>query len=153
MLMPIVKVLAPAELIALQSETDKVYVDPALIEYAVRIVTATREPKKYGLPDLQKYNAFGASPRASINLILTARGLALVRGRTYVLPQDVYDMVLDVLRHRMVLTYEALSDAVTSDKIIGKVMERIPIPVVPLQEHVKLPAAHGAPAQGAPAAA
>lgn len=139
-LTPIVKVLTPEELVALQFETDKVYVDPALIEYAVRIVTATREPKKYGLPDLQKYIAFGASPRASINLILTARALALVRGRGYVLPQDVYDMVLDVLRHRMVLTYEALSDGVTSDKIISRVMERIPIPVVPLQEHIKLPA-------------
>ena len=136
MLMPIAKVLTPEELITLQSETDKVYVDPALIEYAVRIVTATREPKRYGLPDLQKYIAFGASPRASINLILTARALAMVNGRTYVLPQDVYDMVLDVLRHRMVLTYEALSDGVTADKIIAKVMEKIPIPVIPQPERI-----------------
>jgi MoxR-like ATPase len=135
-LMPIAKVLTPEELVALQGETDKVYVDPALIEYAVRIVTATREPKKYGLPDLQKYIAFGASPRASINLILTARALAMVLGRTYVLPQDVFDMVLDVLRHRMVLTYEALSDGVTSDKIIVKVMEKIPIPVIPQPERI-----------------
>lgn len=136
MLMPIAKVLAPEELVALQIETDKVYTDPALIEYAVRIVTATREPKKYGLPDLQKYIAFGASPRASINLILTARALAMVQGRTYVLPQDVYDMVLDVLRHRMVLTYEALSDGITSDKIIVKVMDKIPIPVIPQPERI-----------------
>lgn len=135
-LMPIAKVLTPEELVALQIETDKVYTDPALIEYAVRIVTATREPKKYGLPDLQKYIAFGASPRASINLILTARALAMVNGRTYVLPQDVYDMVLDVLRHRMVLTYEALSDGVTADKIIVKVMEKIPIPVIPQPERI-----------------
>ncbi len=136
MLMPIARVLAPEELVALQSETDKVYVDPALIEYAVRVVTATREPKRYGLPDLQKYIAFGASPRASINLILTARALAMVNGRTYVLPQDVYDMVLDVLRHRMVLTYEALSDGVSADKIIVKVMEKIPIPVIPQPERI-----------------
>lgn len=129
--MAIGKVLQPDELLALQKETDKSYVDPALIEYAVRIVTATRDPKKYQLPDLQKYISFGASPRASINLILTARALAMVRGRQYVLPQDVFDMVLDVLRHRMVLTYEALSDGVTADKIIMKVMDKIPIPVIP----------------------
>ncbi len=135
-LLPIARVLTPEELIALQNETDKVYVDPALIEYAVRIVTATREPKRYGLPDLQKYISFGASPRASINLILTARALAMVNGRTYVLPQDVFDMVLDVLRHRMVLTYEALSDGVTADKIIVKVMEKIPIPVIPQPERI-----------------
>jgi len=135
-LLPIARVLTPEELIALQNETDKVYVDPALIEYAVRIVTATREPKRYGLPDLQKYISFGASPRASINLILTARALAMVNGRTYVLPQDVFDMVLDVLRHRTVLTYEALSDGVTADKIIVKVMEKIPIPVIPQPERI-----------------
>lgn len=135
-LMPIAKVLTPEELVTLQIETDKVYADPALIEYAVRIVTATREPKKYGLPDLQKYIAYGASPRASINLILTARALAMVNGRTYVLPQDVYDMGLDVLRHRMVLTYEALSDGITADKIIVKVMEKIPIPVIPQPERI-----------------
>lgn len=139
-LMPIAKVLTPEELVTLQMETDKVYVDPALIEYAVRIVTATREPKKYGLPDLQKYIAFGASPRASINLILTARALAMVNGRTYALPQDVFDMVLDVLRHRMVLTYEALSDGVTADKIITKVMEKIPIPVIPQPERIPVKA-------------
>lgn len=134
--LPIARVLNPNELIGLQAETDKVYVDPGLIEYAVRIVTATREPKRYGIQDIQKYISFGASPRASINLILTARALALVRGRGYVLAQDVLDMVLDVLRHRMVLTYEALSDGVTSDRIINRVLERIPIPVVPLQEHM-----------------
>lgn len=133
-LMGITKVLSPEELITLQQETDKAYVDPALIEYAVRMVTATREPKKYQLPDMQKYIAFGASPRASINLILTARALAMVRGRQYVLPQDVYDMVFDVLRHRMVLTYEALSDGITSDKIIEKVINKIPIPVIPQPE-------------------
>ena len=77
---------------------------------------------------------FGASPRASINLILTARALAFVRGRAYALPQDVLDMALDVMRHRMVLTYEALSDNVTSDMLLQKILDRIPIPVVPLHE-------------------
>ena len=76
------------------------YVDPALIEYAIRLVTATRKPKDFGLKELQHYILFGASPRASINLILTARALAFVRGRSYALPQDVLDMALDVMRHR-----------------------------------------------------
>ena len=80
---------------------------------------------------------FGASPRASINLILTARALAFVRGRRYALPQDVLDMALDVMRHRIVLSYEALSESVGGDDIIKKVLDRIPIPVVPLHEHTK----------------
>ena len=80
---------------------------------------------------------FGASPRASINLILTARALAFVRGRDYVLPQDVLDMALDVIRHRLVLSYEALSDSVSSDDILKKILDRIAIPVVPLHEHTR----------------
>ena len=129
------KVLTTDQLLALQKEVDKVYVDPALIEYAVRMVTATRTPQDIGLKELQHYIMFGASPRASINLILTARALAFVRGRQYVLPQDVLDMALDVIRHRIVLSYEALSDNVTGDDILAKVLDRIPLPVVPLHEH------------------
>jgi len=130
------KILTTDQLLALQKEVDKVYVDPALMEYAVRMVTATRNPKDIGLNDLQKYIMFGASPRASINLILTGRALAFVRGRNYALPQDVLDMALDVMRHRIVLSYEALSDNVTGDDILDKIFDRIPIPVVPLHEHV-----------------
>ena len=129
------KILTTDELLALQKQADKVYVDPALIEYAVRMVTATRKPQEVGLSELQKYIMFGASPRASINLILTGRALAFVRGRNYALPQDVLDMALDVMRHRIVLSYEALSDNVSGDIIIQKVLDRIPIPVVPLHEH------------------
>ncbi len=92
--------------------------DPALIEYAVRLVTATRQAEGLGLSELEPYIMFGASPRASINLILTARALAFVRGRAYALPQDVQDMALDVMRHRLVLSYEALSDNVTSDDLL-----------------------------------
>lgn len=132
------KVLTTDQLLALQKQADKVYVDPALIEYAVRMVTATRSPKEIGLPDLQKYILFGASPRASINLILTGRALAFVRERKYALPQDVLDMALDVMRHRIVLSYEALSDNVTGDMILEKILDRIPIPVVPLHEHTEL---------------
>ena len=132
------KVLTTEQLIDLQKETDRVFVDPALIEYAVRMVTATRQPKDFGLKDLEHYILFGASPRASINLILTARALAFVRGRNYTLPQDVLDMAFDVMRHRLVLTYEALSDNVTSDSLLQKILDRIPIPVVPLHEHVNI---------------
>src|SRR5574339_981561 len=106
------KVLTTDQLLDLQKEADKVYVDPALMEYAVRMVTATRSPQEVGLKELQRYIMFGASPRASINLILTGRALAYVRGRNYALPQDVLDMALDVMRHRIVLSYEALSDNV-----------------------------------------
>jgi len=129
------KVLTTEDLVALQAEVDKVYVDPALIEYSVRMVTATRDPKLVGLQDIEHYIMFGASPRASINLILTARALAFVRGRNYALPQDVLDMAFDVIRHRLVLSYEALSDHVTADDLLKKIFDSIPIPVVPLREH------------------
>jgi len=132
------KVLSTDQLVVLQQQADKVYVDPALIEYAVQLVTATRKAKEYGLKELVPYITFGASPRASINLILTGRALAFMRGRGYVLQQDVLDMALDVMRHRMVLSYEALSDNVTSDDLLQKVFDRIPIPVVPLRENAKL---------------
>jgi len=127
-------VLTTDELRSLQQATDRIYVDPSLLEYAVRLVTATRDPAAEGLRDLARYITFGASPRASINLILTARALAFVRGRDYVLPQDVRDMVLDVMRHRVVLSFEALSDDVSSDAILGAILARIPVPVVPLRE-------------------
>jgi MoxR-like ATPase len=129
------KVLTTAQLLGLQQEADRVYVDPALIQYAIRIVGATRTPQAVGLKELQPYIMFGASPRASINLILAARALAFVRGRRYALPQDVLDMVLDVLRHRVVLSYEALSDNMTGDDLLHKILGRMPVPVVPLHEH------------------
>jgi MoxR-like ATPase len=99
------------------------------------MVTATRKPKEIGMNELERYILFGASPRASINLILTARALAFVRGRNYALPQEVLDMALDVMRHRLVLSYEALSDNVTSDELLKRILDRIPIPEVPLHEH------------------
>jgi len=129
------KVLTTEQLVALQEQVDRVYVDPALIEYAVRMVAATRDPKLVNLQEVEHYIMFGASPRASINLILTGRALAFVRGRNYVLPQDVLDMALDVIRHRMVLSYEALSDNVSADDLLKQIIDRIPIPVVPLREH------------------
>ena len=128
-------VLTTEQLIALQREADKVFVDPVLMEYVVRLVTATRQPKDYGIPDIAKYITYGGSPRASINLVLTARALAFMRGRSYVLAQDIADVAVDVLRHRIVLSYEALSDDVTPDTIVAKVMERIPVPTAPMQGH------------------
>jgi MoxR-like ATPase len=128
------RVLTTEHLLNLQQEVDKVYVDPALIEYAVRLVTATRQPQQVGLPDLARYIMFGASPRASINLILAGRALAFVRGRPYALPQEVRDMALDVMRHRLVLSYEALSDNVSSDDLLTQILDRIAMPEVPLHE-------------------
>jgi MoxR-like ATPase len=128
-------VLTTDALLEMQRAADRVYVDPALYEYAVRLATATRNPEKHGLQELNKYITFGASPRASINLILTARALAYVRGRDYALPEDVLDMALDVLRHRLVLSFEALSDDVSSDAILRTILTRIPVPVVPLRDH------------------
>jgi MoxR-like ATPase len=128
-------VLTTEQLIGLQRETDKVFVDPVLMEYVVRLVTATRSPKDYGVQDIAKYITYGASPRASINIVLTARALAFMRGRAYVLAKDISDVAADVLRHRIVLSYEALSDDVTSDTLIAKVMERIPVPTAPMHGH------------------
>jgi len=132
------KVLANEQLLRLQQEADRVYVDPALIEYAVRMVTATRKLKEDGLEELDRYVLFGASPRASINLILTARALAYVRGREYALPQDIMDMALDVMRHRLVLSYEALADNVTSDDLLKMIINQIPTPVIPLHERINI---------------
>ena len=138
MLEGVQRVLTTQQLVGLQQEVDKVYVDPALIEYAVKIVNATRSPQEMGLKEMKPYITFGASPRASINLILTARALAYIRGRGYALPQDVLDMALDVIRHRLVLSYQALSDNVSSDDILKKILNRIPVPVVPLHEHANV---------------
>jgi MoxR-like ATPase len=125
------------QLSILQRECRTLYVDPALKQYAVRLASATREPNRYGLADLAKYLSFGASPRASINLIEGARALAFLRGRTYVLPEDLTDLVLDVFRHRLVLTYEALAEAVTADRLIQRIMQHLPAPDKPLESHVR----------------
>ena len=124
------------QLAILQSACRKNYVDPALIQYAVQVSTATRNPKHAGLADLGKYINFGASPRATIHLIECARALSFLRNRDYVLPQDLIDVLPDVLRHRLVLTYEALSDGVSSDQIIQNILRAIPAPEKPLESHV-----------------
>ena len=121
------------QLAQLQRECREVYVDPSLMQYAVRLVGATRQPEKHDLADLRQYITFGASPRATIGMIEGARALAMLRGRRYVLPEDVSDLVPDVMRHRIVLSYEALAADVTADEIVQRVMKKIPVPDRPMQ--------------------
>ncbi|MDP2035562.1 MAG: MoxR family ATPase, partial [Polaromonas sp.] len=127
------------QLAALQAECRRVYVDPSLVQYAVRLVSATRNPEKHGIKDLSRFITFGASPRATINLTEGARALAMLRGRSYALPEDMTDLVPDVLRHRLVLSYEALSEGLSADAVVGKVMSRVSPPAKPLA-HEKLAA-------------
>ena len=131
----IASVASTEQLVALQRECRGAYVDPALIQYAVKLASATRHPDRYGLGEFGRYLTYGASPRASIALIEGARALAFLRGRDYVLPEDVADIAPDVLRHRLVLSYEALSDALTPDSIIQSIMENVPTPDKPLEAH------------------
>ena len=132
-------VASTEQLAALQRECRLVYVDPSLVQYAVRLVSATRQPAKHGLKELSRFITFGASPRATINLTEGARALAMLRGRTYALPEDMTDLVPDVMRHRLVLSYEALSEGLDADAIIGRITAKIPPPAKPL-EHDKLAA-------------
>ena len=124
------QVLSLDELIALQEGVDDVFVHHAVGEYAVRLVMATREPDRWGLPALKPLIAHGASPRGSLGLVRGAKALAVLRGRNYVLPVDVADLAVDVLAHRLVLTYEALADEVTAVSIINQVLAAIDAPQV-----------------------
>jgi MoxR-like ATPase len=134
----VVPVATTEQLNALQRECQSVYVDPSLMQYAVRLASATRDPERCGLSDLGKFVSFGASPRASIHLIEGARALAFLRGRGYVLPEDVSDLVPDVFRHRLVLAYEALAEGMTADQLIHRIMQHIPAPDKPLETHVRV---------------
>jgi MoxR-like ATPase len=122
------RIIDPEQLVAMQSQVDDVYVDPSLIEYAVQLAHATREPARVGLEDLARYVTFGASPRASISLVLGARALSFLRGRDYVVPEDLTDLALDVLRHRLVLSYEALSDDITADVVLSRILGALKVP-------------------------
>jgi MoxR-like ATPase len=121
-------VMGSQQLSALQRETRGIYVDPSLIEYSVRVSGATRDLEAVGLKDMAGYVTYGASPRASIYMILAAQGLALLRGRDYVLPEDVQALARDVLRHRLVLSYEALGDNVTAEDILDEILAAVPAP-------------------------
>jgi MoxR-like ATPase len=126
------RILSLDQLTALQTQTRNVYVDRLVAEYAVALCDATRHPAAYHLPDLGGYLAYGASPRGSINLVAAARALAVLRGRGYALPQDVQELARDVLRHRLVLTYQALAEQITPDTLLTAVLDAIPPPRIDL---------------------
>ena len=128
-------ILSLDELRGLQQAAAEVYVDRGVVDYAVSLTVATREPAAYQLGDLEELIAYGASPRASLGLIAAGRALALLRGRGYVLPQDVFDVAPEVLRHRLVLTYEALAQDLTTDQIVNRVIGTVPAPrIAPSQD-------------------
>jgi MoxR-like ATPase len=127
-------VLERDDVISCQRAALDVYVDRLVAEYAIGLVTATRDPKAFGVPDVARYVEFGASPRGSIWLIRGAQALACMRGRDYILPRDVAELAKDVLRHRLVLSYEALAEAVSPDRILDQVLEAVPVPDVELAE-------------------
>jgi MoxR-like ATPase len=122
------------ELRALQRDVHQVYADPALIAYAVSLADATRSPAAYGLDELASYIAYGASPRGPISLIVAARALALIRGRDFVTADDVHALAADALRHRLVLSYQALAEEVTADSILERVRAVVPVPQLDLPE-------------------
>jgi len=128
--------ITAADLVRLQGVAARVFVHHALVDYVVRLVIATRTPADHGLSDVAGWVSYGASPRASLGTIAAARALALVRGRDYVLPQDVVDVVPDVLRHRLVLSYDALADGVPIDHVITRVLQTVPLPQVSARPQV-----------------
>jgi MoxR-like ATPase len=129
------RVLDPGVLTRLQERADEVFVHHAIIDYAVRLVLASRSPVEHGLPDLAGLLTYGASPRASLGLVAAARALALLRGRDYAVPDDVRAVALDVLPHRLVLSYDALADGLTADQIAGRIVAGVAAPqVAPRQE-------------------
>jgi MoxR-like ATPase len=117
-------------LLEMQAAVRRLYVDPSLMIYAVKLVAATRAPEKCGLPDYGRFIQYGASPRASIAMIEAGRALAFMRGRDYVLPADVMDVAADVLRHRLVPSYEALSEGLTSDQLVQRILRAVPPPIL-----------------------
>jgi MoxR-like ATPase len=134
----VIPVATTEQLGALQRQCRSGYVEPSLIQYAVRLAAATRDPERFGVKEVKNYLSYGASPRAPIHLIEGARALAFLRGRDYALPEDVTDLVLDVFRHRLVLSYEALAEGLAADDLIKRVMQQVRAPEKPLQSHVKV---------------
>jgi len=121
-------VLEKERLLALREVVDAVYLDTKMRGYILDLVLATRDPKTAGLPDLADLISYGASPRATIYLARAAKALAMVRGRGYVIPEDVKELAPDVLRHRIVPTYEAEAEEISTDALIGRLLDRIPVP-------------------------
>jgi len=134
----VARVATTEQLLTLQKKVRELYVDPTLMQYAVKVVAATRDPAKAGLADAGKLVLYGASPRATIGMIEAGRALAFLRGRDYVLPEDVIDVTPDVLRHRIVLSYEALSDGTSADDLIRQILKAVPKPEKMLESHVRV---------------
>jgi MoxR-like ATPase len=130
------QLLTIEDLRAVQAEVRSIYVDPGLVSYALQLATATRRPGDFGLPDLARFIDFGASPRGPISLIHAARGLAVVRGRDYVLVQDLQELIKDALRHRMVLSYEALAERRSPDSLLDEIVAAVPVPQLDLAGRV-----------------
>ncbi len=128
------QILDPDQVMALQAAADAVYIDRAVVDYAVNLVLTTRNPEAMGLEDLSELITYGASPRASLGLVRAGRALALMRGRTYVMPQDVFDVAPEILRHRVVLSYEALARDLTSDHVLSRILSTIPAPHISPQQ-------------------
>jgi MoxR-like ATPase len=120
--------VTPAELIRARSAVEMIYMDQQVERYIVDLVLATRDPGAYGLDDLRELIAFGASPRATLFLARAAKGLAFVRGRGYVIPEDVKEVAPDVLRHRLVTTYEAEAEEITTDDLVQRLLDRVEVP-------------------------
>ncbi len=145
------QILNTGDLLRLQDVAANNFVHHALVDYVVRIVSATREPEKFGMPDAKSWIAYGASPRASLGIISASRALALVRGRDYVVPQDVVEVIPDVLRHRLVLTYDALADEISAETVINRIMQTVGLPqvnAIPQQGHSAPPGVPAAAAAG-----
>ncbi|WP_421958328.1 AAA family ATPase [Prescottella subtropica] len=138
------QILDAQEMVRLQQVASTVFVHHALVDYVVRVIAATRTPRQYGLDDVAGWIAYGASPRATLGIISASRALALLRGRDYVVPQDVLEIVPDVLRHRLVLSYDALADEVSPDDVITRVLQTVGLPQVGAQP-VPRPADAGEP--------
>ncbi len=121
------KIIAPSRILEIQNFNHRVYMDEKISKYIIDIVQATRTPKQYGI-DIKDFIEYGASPRASINIALGGKASALLAGRGYVIPEDIKKIASDVLRHRIILTYEALAEEMTTDKIISSILEKVPVP-------------------------
>ncbi|MEV4352395.1 MoxR family ATPase [Actinoplanes sp. NPDC049596] len=127
-------VLDTGKLKALQGRARSVFVHHALSEYVVRLVMATRDPARFGLPEVAEALAYGASPRATLGLVAAGRALALLRGRDYVLPADLQEIAEDVLAHRLVLSFDAVADGVEAEQLVQKIVAAVPLPVIAPQQ-------------------
>ena len=125
---PVNAVITPQQIIQARKTVNDIYLDEKIENYIVDLVFATRQPEKYGLQDLKPLISFGASPRASINLILASKAYAFIKRRGYVIPEDVRAIAMDVFRHRVILTYEAEAEELTSEEVVTQIINKIEVP-------------------------